>query len=118
MSGVTQLALLLAAQHPEPELGPVTGLAHLLQTYGGWGLAALMMTVSAFLFKKYVDARDKNDAALRQQITDAQAQVKGATELVEECTKASVQQTNALHNVNDAMRAIERRLENVEKKLG
>lgn len=92
-------------------IAPVAGLAQLLQTYGAWGLVAILMVVCVFLFRKYVEARDKNDGTL-------QAQVKGATELVEECTKNSVEQKNALVNVTNAMLALERRLENVEKKLG
>lgn len=94
----------------DPALGPVSGLAQLLQTYGAWGLVAILMVVAWFLFSRYAEARDKNDGTL-------EAQVKGTTELVEEHVKASIELKNALVNLTDALRSIERRFENVEKKM-
>lgn len=106
----------LLASQPPPEPGSITSIAQLIQAYGGWGLAALMMVVCAFLFTKFVEARDKIDVALQAQIVQAQAQVKGSTDLVEELTKASVDHTHALTNVSEALKTVERRLENVEKR--
>ena len=109
---MNQLPSLFAAQPGgDPVVAPIAGLAQLLQTYGAWGLVAVLMFVVWFLFRKYVEARDKNENTL-------QAQVKGATDMAEEVTKASVEQKNALVNTTDALKAMERRLENVEKKLG
>lgn len=112
MEMVVQLLAILAAQPAgsDPVLAPITGLAQLLQTYGAWGLVAILMVVVYFLFRKYVDARDKNDGTL-------ETQVKGQTELVEEQVKASVELKNAIVNLTEALRSIERRLENVEKKV-
>jgi membrane protein implicated in regulation of membrane protease activity len=104
-----QLALLLLAEGPD--ISPVSGLASLLQTYGAWGLVAVLMVVIWFLFNKYQAARDKNDTTL-------EAQVRGSTGLVEESVKASVELKNSLDRTTEALKAVERRLENVEDKLG
>ena len=105
---MTALLLLLAAQDP---IAPVKGLAELLQTYGAWGVVAVLMGVVWFLFSRYAGARDKIDQTL-------EAQVKGQTALVEEQTKAQVELKNAIVALTSALQAVERRLENVEKKLG
>ena len=93
----------------QPGMLEAQSLAQFMQSYGGWGLAALLMLVCAFLFRAYVSARDKNDGTL-------EAQVKGSTSLVEAHTKSSVELQNALENLTNALQSIERRLENVEKK--
>lgn len=90
-------------------MADITGLAQLLQSYGPWGLVAVLMVTCGVLFRAYVVARDKNDTTL-------QAQVKGTTELVEEMTKAAVEQKNALTNLTSALQTFERRLENVERR--
>jgi ABC-type anion transport system duplicated permease subunit len=86
-----------------------SGLAQILESYGPWGLVAVLMVTCGALFRAYVVARDKNDTTL-------QAQVKGTTELVEEMTRAAVEQKNALMQLTGALSTFERRLENVERR--
>jgi hypothetical protein len=86
-------------------------LAQTLQTYGAWGLCAVLMVALVVQWRSYVAVRDRYEEI-------AQQQVKGAIELVEECTKAGVEQKNALVSVTKALEALERRLENVEKRVG
>lgn len=99
---------LLIATATTAQIDPVSGLAQTLQSYGAWGLSAILMLSCAYLFKKYVEARDKNEATLT-------AQVQGAVQLVEEATTAAVEQRKALDDVAKALTALERRLEYVEK---
>lgn len=105
---VTTIGTLLVAQDP---LTPVTGLAQLLQTYGAWGIVSVLMGVVWFLFRRYAEARDKNDQTL-------EAQVKASIALVEEQTASAIQLKNAIESLTNAVKAMERRLENVEKKPG
>lgn len=87
------------------------GLAATLQSYGGWGLSAILMSVIVYLFFALQRARDSKEGTL-------EAQVKSATQIIEETTKSSVQLNGALINLTDAMKSMDRRLENVEDKLG
>lgn len=113
MSPSVLLPLILLAQiDPSPN-----GLAQMIQTYGGWGLSTILMAVIAFLFGALMKARDKNDVTLEAQVKAAELQVKGATSLVEELTKTAVETRHSTMNMTDALRALERRLENVEKRL-
>lgn len=105
----TQILAFFSGQTALPGVHEASSLAALLQSYGGWGLAAILMLVCAFLFRAYVDARNKNDGTL-------EAQVKASTTLVESQVKTAVELQNALENLTSALQAIERRLENVEKK--
>jgi hypothetical protein len=92
------------------QLEPVTTLAQTLQTYGAWGLSAILMVALYFTARSYVTARDKRD-------TENQEQIKAAFSMVEECAKTAVEQKNATVLAADALRELARRLENVEKKL-
>jgi len=83
-------------------------MAQTMQSYGGWGLSAILMGVCGLLFRALMSARDKNDTTL-------EVQVRGAIDMVEASTTAHVELRHALDKVGEALKAIERRLENVEK---
>jgi len=93
------------------QVEPVTTLAQTLQTYGAWGIVAVLLVALAYLWRAYVAARDKRDA-------ENMEQVKAAFAMVEECTKTAVEQRNASVATAEALKEIGRRLENVEDKLG
>ena len=88
----------------------VGGLANVLQTYGGWGVAAVLCFVVYRLWSAYEVVRNKNEDILKTQSTNAIA-------LVEEMTKAVVEHKSALERVAGTLGDFARRLENVEKKL-
>jgi hypothetical protein len=89
----------------------ITGIANLLQTYGAWGLVSILLVVIYYQWKAYVAVRDKNEGSFTEQ-------AKSTIALVEEGTTASVEHRNAIDRVAVALIALERRMENVEKKLG
>lgn len=84
-------------------------VAHMLQTYGPWGFVVVLLGAVGRLWVAYIHSRDKNEATLQEQ-------VKSAIGFVTETTTASVELRAALEQVLAALQAIERRLENVEKR--
>lgn len=87
------------------------GVAGLLQTYGAWGLVSILLFVVGYQWKAYVAVRDKNEGQHAEQTARAIA-------LVEDVTKASIEHMHAIEKVASALTSLERRTENVEKKLG
>jgi hypothetical protein len=88
-----------------------SGLGRVISSYGGWGLSAVLMIVIYFLFKKYDAVRDKKDA-------ERDAEGKTNLALVQENTRAYVQLNSTLVNLTDAIKSLDRRMENVEDKVG
>ncbi len=88
-----------------------SGLAQILQTYGAWGLVAILMIALVLKDRQLLERVEKSD-------NEHQVQLKGTIDLVEEVTTASVNHTNAIEKVSAALAALDRRLENVEKKVG
>jgi hypothetical protein len=88
---------------------PISGLAHVLQSYGPWALVAVAMVALYYQWRAYVDVRDKHESFLKEQ-------AKSTVTLVEEMTTASVEHRVAIDKVVGALQSMERRLENVEKK--
>lgn len=117
MEQAAHLVAVLAAQ-PAPELGPISGLAQLLNTYGAWGVVAILLVAVFFLFKRLEAARDSKDGTLEQQVKAQTALAEEQLKAAVEQTKAAVELKNALVNHTNTLQAFERRLENVEKKLG
>lgn len=88
-----------------------TGLAQLLQTYGAWGLVAVLLLALVYKDRQLLERVEKSDS-------EHQLQLKGTIDLVEEVTKATVNHSNAIDKVSAALSSLDRRLENVEKKVG
>lgn len=86
----------------------VGGLAAVLQSYGPWAMVAVLIVALVGTAKAYVDIRD------RYLVSDAERS-KAELALVEEMVKATVEQKAALEKLVEALRALERRVENVEK---
>ena len=86
-----------------PPYTEVGSLAHDLQTYGGWGVAALLAIALIFLIR-YVVKNDGKHANL-------------AIELVKESTRASVETTHAVNNSTKALETLSHRLETLERLL-
>lgn len=83
----------------------IGSIAQTLETYGAWGIVALQFVAIGILWRAYVHARDKNDANL-----------KASVDLVEANTRVATESKGAMLGVSEALRALERRLEAVERR--
>lgn len=104
-----QLGRLFLAQ-PTPEAVP-TSTIELLQQYGGWGVSVILGGTVIALAKAYKAARDNETVTLKDQNKELIA-------LTVETNKSTSELKNALTSVASAMQGMDRRLEDVERKLG
>lgn len=87
-----------------------TGAVEFLQQYGGWGISIILGGVVVALAKAYVKARDSEIATLNMQNKELIA-------LTVKTTETNLDLKNALQAVASAMQSMDRRLEDVERKL-
>jgi hypothetical protein len=81
-----------------------------LQTYGAWSLVVVLGGTVATLAKAYKTARDHETKMLKEQN-------KELTDLAVKSNEAINQLNNTLQGVASAMQGMDRRLEDVERKL-
>lgn len=113
------------AQIDPPSVSPKAedGLANILL----WALSAVSTALAGtavFLFNSYKKARDNADHALQAQIADKNEQLKAQKlaekdllEMSNKSTAASTTLNNTLQNVLGALQGLDRRLEDVERKI-
>jgi septal ring factor EnvC (AmiA/AmiB activator) len=115
----------IIAQVEPPSVSPKAedGLANILL----WALSAVSTALAGtavFLFNSYKKARDNADSALKAQIDDKNEQLK-AQKLAEKdlldmsnkSTAATTTLNNTMQNVLSALQGLDRRLEDVERKI-
>lgn len=119
------LQLLVAQTAPEQITVPKAsdGLANVLL----WALVAVcgaLSTVSGFMFKAYAKARDGERKALEAQIQDKGNQItamkvaeKENLTVMTKLAEASTTLNNTMGNVLQALQGIDRRLEDVDRKI-
>jgi hypothetical protein len=101
------LSLLLLSQ-PAPEAAP--SIVSMLSEYGGWGVSVVLGGTVIALAKAYKSARDGEIGMLKENN-------KELIGLTVETNKANQELKTALVGVASAMESMDRRLENVERKL-
>ncbi len=103
-----EIGQLLLAQ-PVAE-SPPASTVQMLSQYGGWGISVVLGGTVAALAKAYKTARDNETTALKEQ-------AKELISLTVETNKTNLELKNALTSVASAMQSMDRRLEDVERKL-
>lgn len=86
------------------------GLAKLLQFYGGWGLSTVLMFAIAYLLRLVMLARDSTENSLRESVKESVA-------IISDFTKSTEGVRSALEKIAESLRASERRLEIIERRL-
>ena len=89
---------------------PPVGLIEQLNTYGPWAVVVVLFGAISWLAKAYINARDANETSLTTNNRELTSLVKQQIEINTEL-KATMQ------NVGKALESIDKRVEDVEKKL-
>lgn len=89
-------------------MGEITTLAQALQQYGPWALVAIQFFAIAWMAKVILSNH-------KERIEGDAAQAKILMGLIERETTSNIEMKGAISKLGDALVAMERRLENVEK---
>lgn len=116
---------------PDDAIHTTTELAKTLDTYGPWAVAALFSVAFSIIAFQYRAARDRSDAAIAQlneihrstverlhlqQHNAVTETMRDLTAMLKEQTVAMTESNAASDRVTDAVQAVERRLEILEKR--